>query len=132
MAGRIMEKIMASIRMHRPTTEEIRSTFFAMMDRLEGDAQKISDELVRKAKLVHLQIFRAHSDDIGEPQELSDFCLSVLGTMKCSIDAALFRRQGRSIEKVLKGMRARDRVDLSSIVFQGVQRLGLQSPVIDT
>jgi len=39
-----------------PTTKEIRVTFFAMLDRLEEDALTISDEIVGKAKLVHLEL----------------------------------------------------------------------------
>jgi hypothetical protein len=116
---------MASQRMHRPTAKEIRNTFFAMLERLEEDALTISDEIVGKTKLVHLELFRAHCTDISDPEVLTDFCISAVATMKYSIDAArLGGRQGQSIEKVLKRMQVRDRVDLSSILFQGLQRLG--------
>jgi hypothetical protein len=109
---------------HQPTIDGIRNTFIAMMGRLKQDAEKIPDELVGKAKLVHLEIFLAHARDIGDPDELLDFCLSALAMMKCSIDAARLGRPGRSIEKALKGLRAHDRVDLSSIMFERLHRLG--------
>ena len=109
---------------HQPRIDEIRNVFIAMIDRLQEDAEKIPDELVGKAKLVQLKIFLAHSRDISEPDKLLDFCLAALAMMKCSIDGSRLGRQGRSIEKALKGMRAHDRVDLRSIMFQRLQRLG--------
>jgi hypothetical protein len=123
MGGRTMEGTMAPKGTHQPTIKEIRNTFIAMMDLLQEDAEKIRDELVGKAKLVQLKIFLAHSRDISDPDELLDFCLSALAMMKCSIDGSRLGRQGRSIEKALKGMRAHDRVDLSSIMFQRLERL---------
>ena len=92
-----------------------------MIARLQKDAQNISDELTGKAKLIHLEVLLAHSKDIGDPDELLDFCLSALATMKCSIDAARLGRQGRLIEKALKKLLAHDCVDLRSIMFE---RLG--------
>jgi hypothetical protein len=124
MAGRIMEEIMASKSTHQPTINEIRNTFIAMIDRLQEDAEKIPDELVGKAKLVHLKIFLEHSRDIRNSDELLDFCLSALAMMKCSIDRLRLGRQGRSIEKTLKGLRAHDRVNLSAIIFERLERLG--------
>src|SRR3981081_3148516 len=124
MAGRIMEGTMAPKSTHQPRIDEIRNVFIAMIDRLQEDAEKIPDELFGKAKVVQLQIFLAHSKDISDPDELLDFCLSALGMMKCSIDGARLGRRDRSIEKALKGMRAHDRVDLRSIMFQRLQRLG--------
>jgi hypothetical protein len=109
---------------HQPTIDEIRKTFIAMIDRLQEDAEKIPDELVGKAKLVQLKIFLAHSRDISDPDELLDFCLSVLAMMKCSIDGARLGRQGRLIEKALKGLRAHDGADLSLIMFERLQGLG--------
>jgi len=124
MAGRIMEEIMASKSTHQPTISEIRNTFIAMIARLQEDAEKIPDELVGKAKLIHLKIFLEHSRDISDLDELLDFCMSVLATMKCSIEASRLGRQGRSIEKALKGIRANDRVDLSAIMIERLERLG--------
>jgi hypothetical protein len=124
MAGTIMEEILTSTNTHQPTISEIRNTFIAMIDRLQEDAEKIADELVGKAKLIYLKIFLEHSRDISDPDELLDFCLSVLATMKCSIEGSRLGRQGRSIEKALKGLRAHDRVDLSAIMFERLERLG--------
>ena len=115
---------MASKSTHQPTISEIRNTFIAMIDRLQEDAEKIPDELVGKAKLVHLKMFLEHSRDISDPDELLDFCLSALAMMKCSIDGSRLGRQDRSIEKALKGMRAHDRVDLNAIMFERLERLG--------
>lgn len=109
---------------HQPTIDEIRKTFIAMIDRLQEDAEEIPDELVGKAKLVQLKIFRAHSRDISEPDKLLDFCLAALAMMKCSIDGSRLGRQGRLAEKALKGLRAHDDVDLSSIMFDRLERLG--------
>jgi len=123
---------MASKSTHQPTINEIRNTFIAMIDRLQEDAEKIPDELDGKAKLVQLKIFLEHSRDIGDPDALLDFCLSALAMMKCSIDGARLGRQGRLIEKALKGMRAHDRVDLSSIMFERLERLGEASDRIES
>jgi hypothetical protein len=120
----IMEGTMALESTHQPATDEIRKAFIAMIDRLQEDVEKIPDELVGKAKLVQLKIFLAHSRDISDPDELLDFCLSALAMMKCSIDGARLGRQGRLIEKALKGLRAHDGVDLSSIMFEGLHRFG--------
>ena len=115
---------MAPTSTHQPTISEIRNTFIAMIDRLQEDAEKMADELVGKAKLIHLKIFLEHSRDISDPDELLDFCLSTLATMKCSIEGSRLGRQGRSIERALKGLRAHDRVDLSAIMFERLERLG--------
>jgi hypothetical protein len=119
-----MEETMALEGTHQPTIDEIRKIFTAMIDRLQEDAEKIPDELVGKAKLVHLKIFLAHSRDISEPDKLLDFCLAALAMMKCSIDGSRLGRQGRLVEKALKGLRAHDDVDLSSIMFDRLERLG--------
>src|SRR5258706_14338526 len=103
MAGNSWRGLMAVEGTHQPTIDEIRNTFIAMIGRLQEDAEKIPDELVGKAKLVHLEIFLAHSRDISDPDELLDFCLPALAMMKCSIDGACLSRQGRLIEKALKG-----------------------------
>jgi hypothetical protein len=95
-----------------------------MIGRLKQDTDEIPDELVGKAKLVQLEIFLAHSKDIGDREELLDFCLSALAMMKCSIDGSRLGRKGRLIQKALKDLRAHDRVDLSSIMFERLQRLG--------
>jgi hypothetical protein len=108
----------------QPKIEEIRKTFIAMIDRLQEDAEKIPDELVGKAKLVHLKIFVAHSRHINDPDELLDFCLAAVARMKCSIDGALLGRRGRLVEKALNGLRSRDGVELSSIIFDGLHRPG--------
>jgi len=103
-----------------------------MIGRLKQDAEKIPDELVGKAKFVQLEIFLAHSRDISDPDELADFCLSALAAMKCSIDGSRLGRKGRLIEKALKGLRAQDRVDLSSIMFERLHRLGDASEFIES
>src|SRR5258706_3392157 len=118
-----MEKTMAAESTHQSTINEIRNTFIAMIGRLKRDAEKIPDELVGKAKLVQLEIFLAHSRDISDPEDLLDFCLSALAIMKCSINDSRFGRSGRLIEKALKGLRAQDRVDLSSIMFEPLHSL---------
>lgn len=115
---------MASKSTYQPTIDEIQRTFIAMIGRLQEDAQNISDELTGKAKLIQLGIVLAHSKDIGDPDELLDFCLSALATMKCSIDAAQLGRQGRLIEKALKKLRAHDCVDLRSIMFERLHGSG--------
>jgi hypothetical protein len=109
---------------HRPTIDEIRRTFIAMIDQLQEDAEKIPDELVGKAKLVQLKMFLAHSRDISDPEELLVFCLAALARMKCSIDGARLGQQGRLVEKGLNGLHAHDSVGLSSIMFERLQRLG--------
>jgi hypothetical protein len=119
-----MEGTMTSEAIHQPTIDEIRNTFSAMIGRLKQDTDEIPDELVGKAKLVQLEIFLAHSKDIGDREELLDFCLSALAMMKCSIDGSRLGRKGRLIQKALKDLRAHDRVDLSSIMFERLQRLG--------
>ena len=108
----------------QPTIDEIRNTFVAMIGRLKEGVEKIPDELLGKAKLVHLEIFLAHSRDIIDPNELLDFCLSVLVKMKYSIDAAGSGQQGRLTGKALKGPRSHDGGELNSIMFEGLQRLG--------
>jgi hypothetical protein len=120
----IVERLMELKRIPQPTISEIRHTFTAMINRLQEDAEKISDDLVGKAKLVQLKTFLAHSKDISEPDELLDFCLSALTTMKCSIGALRLGRQGRSIEKALKVLRVHGRAGLSSILFERLERLG--------
>jgi hypothetical protein len=119
-----MEGTMTLEAIHQPTIDEIRNTFSAMIGRLKQDTDEIPDELVGKAKLVQLEIFLAHSKDIGDREELLDFCLSALAMMKCSIDGSRLGRKGRLIQKALKDLRAHDRVDLSSIMFERLQRLG--------
>ena len=110
---------------HQPTIDEIRNTFSAMIGRLKQDTDEIpDDELVGKAKLVQLEIFLAHSKDISDRDELLDFCLSALAMMKCSIDGARLGRKDLSLKKALKGLRAHDGVDLSSIMFERLHRLG--------
>jgi hypothetical protein len=108
----------------QPTIDEIRNTFVAMIGRLKEGVEKIPDELLGKAKLVHLEIFLAHSRDIIDPNQLLDFCLSVLVKMKYSIDAAGSAEQGRLTGKALKGPRSHDGGELDSIMFEGLQRLG--------
>ena len=117
---------------HQPTIDEIRNTFSAMIGRLKQDTDEIPDELVGKAKLVQLEIFLAHSKDISNPDELLDFCLSALAMMKCSVDASRLGRRSRLIEKRLKDLRAHDRVDLSSIMFERLHRLGDASEFIES
>jgi hypothetical protein len=119
--AQIMEETMGT---QHPTIDEIRKTFIAMIDRLQEDAEKIPDELVGKAKLIQLEMFLAHSRDISDPDELLDFCLAALARMKCSIDGARLGQQGRLVEKALNGLRAHDRVGLSSIMFERLERLG--------
>ena len=96
---------MAGESTRQPTIDELRNTFIAMMGRMKQDAEKISDELVGKAKLVQLEIFVAHSEDLQDPDDLMYFCLSALAKMKCSVDAARFDGQND------------DGVDLKSILF---------------
>jgi hypothetical protein len=108
----------------QPTINQIRHTFIAMIDRLQQDAEKIPDELVGKAKLVHLKIFLEHSKVISDSDELLDFCLSALAMMKCSIEGSRLGRQGRSIKKALKVMRLHDRADLGSLLSELLARLG--------
>jgi hypothetical protein len=103
---------------HQPTIDEIQKTFTAMIDRLQEDVELIPDELVGKAKLVHLKIFLAHSREISDPDELIDFCLAALVKMRCSIDRACLGKQGASTEEAYKGPRAHDGVDLNSIMFE--------------
>ena len=117
---------------HQPTIDEIRNTFSAMIGRLKQDTDEIPDELVGKAKLVQLEIFLAHSKDISDRDELLDFCLSALAMMKCSVDASRLGRRSRLIEKRLKDLRAHDRVDLSSIMFERLHRLGDASEFIES
>jgi hypothetical protein len=107
-----------------PTINEIRHVFIAMIDRLQQDAEKIPDELVGKAKLIHLKRFLEHSKVISDSDDLLDFCLSALAMMKCSIEGSRLGRQGRSIEKDLKVMRLHDRADLGSILSEQLARLG--------
>jgi hypothetical protein len=127
-----MEGTMTSEAIHQPTIDEIRNTFSAMIGRLKQDTDEIHDELVGKAKLVQLEIFLAHSKDISNPDELLDFCLSALAMMKCSIDGARLGRKDLSLKKALKGLRAHDRVDLSSIMFERLHRLGDASEFIES
>ena len=117
---------------HQPTIDEIRNTFSAMIGRLKQDTDEMPDELVGRAKLVQLEIFLAHSKDISNPDELLDFCLSALAMMKCSVDASRLGRRSRLIEKRLKDLRAHDRVDLSSIMFERLHRLGDASEFIES
>jgi hypothetical protein len=127
-----MEGTMTLEAIHQPTIDEIRNTFSAMIGRLKQDTDEIPDELVGKAKLVQLEIFLAHSKDIGDREELLDFCLSALAMMKCSIDGSRLGRKGRLIQKALKDLRAHDRVDLSSIMFERLHRLGDASEFIES
>jgi hypothetical protein len=127
-----MEGTMTLEAIHQPTIDEIRNTFSAMIGRLKQDTDEMPDELVGKAKLVQLEIFLAHSKDIGDREELLDFCLSALAMMKCSIDGSRLGRKGRLIQKALKDLRAHDRVDLSSIMFERLHRLGDASEFIES
>jgi hypothetical protein len=120
----IMEGTMTLETIYQPTIDEIRNTFSAMIGRLKQDAEKIPDELVGKAKFIQLEIFLAHSRDISDPDKLLDFCLAALAKMKCSVDASRLGRRGRLIEKRLKDLRVHGRVDLSSIMFERLHRLG--------
>jgi hypothetical protein len=52
--------------------------------------------------------------------------------MKCSIDGARLGRKDLSLKKALKGLRAHDRVDLSSIMFERLHRLGDASEFIES
>jgi len=127
-----MEGTMTLEAIHQPTIDEIRNTFSAMIGRLKQDTDEMPDELVGRAKLVQLEIFLAHSKDISNPDELLDFCLSALAMMKCSVDASRLGRRSRLIEKRLKDLRAHDRVDLSSIMFERLHRLGDASEFIES
>ena len=96
-----------------------------MIARPQEDAQNILRRAYRKGQANSAwDRAVAHSKDIGDPDELLDFCLSALATMKCSIDAAQLGRQGRLIEKALKKLRAHDCVDLRSIMFERLHGSG--------
>jgi hypothetical protein len=97
------------------TLEGIRGTFRAMIRRLQADTDAIPDWLIRKAKVAHLEIFLAHSENIVDLDNLVDFCLSVLAEMKRSIDSARFSPRGPS--EVLQND---DRANLKSILFAGL------------
>jgi hypothetical protein len=70
------------------TIEEIRKTFVAMVRRLQTRAEKIPDQYLQGAMLIHLEIFLAHARKIDDPDELLDFCIFALAKMKYSIDSA--------------------------------------------
>jgi hypothetical protein len=106
------------------TIGQIRKTFIAMMEQLGELTEKMPDELVRKAALVQLRILALHSADISDRHDLLDFCLSTVTTMKCSIDATLLPRDGRSIKEALGRLREEDHVNLSSIIFDKLQKIG--------
>lgn len=84
--------------------EQIRKTFVAMISRLQTRAEKIPDQYLQGAKLIHLEIFLAHARKIDDPDELLDFCISALAKMKYSIDRA----------------QADEGPDLGAIIHQGL------------
>jgi hypothetical protein len=51
MAGKIVERLMELKRIPQPTISEIRHTFTAMINRLQEDAENISDDLVLRRAL---------------------------------------------------------------------------------
>lgn len=83
-----MEVTVTIDRDDQPTMNEIRKTFRGMVRRLQFSAQRVPDWQVRDAKIMHLEILLAHSINISDPDELTDFCLASIAAMKCSIDAA--------------------------------------------
>jgi hypothetical protein len=59
-----------------------------MIRRLQADADAIPIWFVGKAKAATLEHFLAHSEKMTDSEELIDFCLMVIATMKSSIDRA--------------------------------------------
>jgi hypothetical protein len=102
--------------------EEILKVFRAMMGRLQVNADAIPDRLVRKARLVQLEVFLAHSKELNDPDKLTDFCVSALTKMKCSIDGDLVSQRGPLIYLGPDELRNGDGVDLKSIMFAGLHK----------
>jgi hypothetical protein len=111
---------MTSDRNDQPTIDEIRKTFGAMIERLHISVEQIPDWLVRKAKFVQLKILLEHSKHMNDSDELTDFCLSSIVKMKCSIDGARFGLPGPLIDPVLEGLQNGDGVNLKSVIFAGL------------
>jgi hypothetical protein len=124
MAGNLMKGEIPLAEKKEPTIGEIRNTFVAMIDRLAKHTDKMPEEFVRKATLIQLKILALHSQDISNRDELLDFCLSAVTNMKYCIDAARLGGDGRPIKKALKRLRAEDHVNIGSIIFDKLQKLG--------